>query len=153
MPKQNLYYPPILSAKEPIPLRTFLTCVATNLAVKDVRESALRELFDPFCREIYNKIREYVNPIFENESDVIRIEANICTTNPDGIHFYIYKTCTIPNKIESIELNAPNFKGIDYDAMALGHYLIDAYGFQKDSSDTLARNICFIANSPLAPIE
>lgn len=149
---QKLYTPPIFSARAPIPLRTFLTCAAANVNVKDARETALREVIDPFCREVYNIMRDYVNSIFESQPDVVRIEANICTTNPDSMYFYIYKTNTVPHEIKSVELSAPDYNGLEHDSMALGHYLIDAYGFQKDTSDTLARNICFIASTPLAEL-
>lgn len=149
---QKLYSPPILTTKDPIPLRTFLTCGATNMGVKETREAAFREAIDPYCRQIYNAMREYVNQQFESDSEILRIEVNLCTTVPNKLYFYRYKTGYIPENIESCELDIPDFKGFDNDAMALGHYLIDAYGFQKDTSDTLARNICFVAKLPLAPL-
>lgn len=150
---QNLYIPPILSAKEPIPLRTFITCAATNVNVKNAREAAFREAIDPYCRQIYNAMREYVNRQLAEENGILRVEVNLCTTSPNKLYFYKYKTDYVPEDIESCELDIPDFKGFDNDSMALGHYLIDAYGFQKDSADTLARNICFVARMPLAPLE
>ena len=150
---QKLYTPPILSAKGPIPLRTFLTCAATNVNIKESREAAFREAIDPYCRQIYNAMREYVNQQFEKDDGILRIEVNLYTTVPNKLYFYKYKTGYIPENIESCELDIPDFKGFDNDAMALGHYLIDAYGFQKDSADTLARNICFVATIPLAPLD